>query len=126
MTFKFGLAPNFCNTDKRLMSKLACQTNDERRVCHPRPKTQKTPRILGISMEAAGIEPSADVAATENSVCDCENCQQCRAARALHFECFKSHFLASLDADLQRVVYAWALAEPPLRQMILAIVNTCR
>jgi hypothetical protein len=58
-------------------------------------------------VEAAGIEPSADFAATANSVCDCENCEQCRAAYALHVECFKSHFLASLDGDLQCLVVKW-------------------
>jgi hypothetical protein len=58
-------------------------------------------------MEAAGIEPSDDFDATENCICDCENCQQCRAANALHLECFKSHYLSSLDADLQRLINRW-------------------
>jgi hypothetical protein len=58
-------------------------------------------------MEAAGIEPSTDFDATRNSICDCENCQQCRAANALHFECFKSQFLASLDINLQRLIECW-------------------
>ena len=60
-----------------------------------------------LAVEAAGIEPSANSTATKNSVCNCENCQQCRAASALHFECFKSHYLGSFDADLQRLLNSW-------------------
>jgi hypothetical protein len=71
-------------------------------------------------VEAAGIEPSADFATSESGVCDCENCQECRAARALHFECFKSQFLASLDADVQRVVAAWNKLGPATR----CVINT--
>lgn len=69
-------------------------------------------------MEAAGIEPSADFIATDNSVCDCENCQQCRAAYALHFECFKSHFLESFDAELQRVIDGWKQPDVTTRYAI--------
>ena len=54
-----------------------------------------------------GIEPSADSVATETSTCDCENCQQCRAANALHFECFRSQFLTTLDIDLQCLIGGW-------------------
>ena len=50
-------------------------------------------------VEAAGIELEGNFDATDSAVCDCENCQQCRAANALHFECFKSYFLATLGAD---------------------------
>jgi hypothetical protein len=73
-------------------------------------------------VEAAGIEPSADFAATDSNVCDCENCEQCRAANALHFECFKSHFLASLDADLQQVTNSWELLNAAARHAIAAQV----
>jgi hypothetical protein len=44
----------------------------------------------------AGIEPSDDIDATEYTICNCEKCQECRAAYALHRECFKSHYLATL------------------------------
>jgi len=69
-------------------------------------------------VEAAGIEPSAIFAATENSICDCENCQQCRAANALHSECFKRQFLASLDADLHYVIEQWELLDASTRRAI--------
>lgn len=71
-------------------------------------------------MEAAGIEPSDDFDATKNSVCDCEKCQECRAAQALHGECFQSHYLASLDAELQRVLKVWKRLDASAR---LAVVT---
>jgi hypothetical protein len=74
-------------------------------------------------VEAAGIEPSDDFDATENGACGCENCQQCRAANALHEECFKLRFLASLDAELQCVVGAWTGLATPLRSAVLALVT---
>jgi hypothetical protein len=74
-------------------------------------------------VEAAGIEPSADIVATENSICDCENCQQCRAANALHFECFKGQFLASLDPDLQRVISNWTTLPGSMRRAISAFLD---
>jgi hypothetical protein len=57
--------------------------------------------------------------ATIDSAFDCEMCQQCRAAYALHFECFKGHFLASLDADLQRVISAWKSLDDESRWAIM-------
>jgi hypothetical protein len=75
-------------------------------------------------VEAAGIEPSDDFGATDSSVCDCENCQQCRAAYALHLECFKGHLLASLDADLQRVIAAWERLPESIRVAALAIITS--
>jgi hypothetical protein len=103
-------------------------------------------------VEAAGIEPSDDFDATESSICDCENCQQCRAANALDFiddcaanepcrqafpglnrasvgrprpigsaevnMCVKMRFLASLEADFQRVIARWDVV-PPQRQTII-------
>jgi hypothetical protein len=58
-------------------------------------------------VEAARIEPSDDFDATEQSECNCEKCQDCRAANALHFKCFESHYLATLVAELQFVIEAW-------------------
>jgi hypothetical protein len=57
-----------------------------------------------------GLEPLAGSDVTDDPRCICENCEQLRAANALHFECFKSRFLASLDAELQNVILSW----PPL------------
>jgi hypothetical protein len=71
-------------------------------------------------VEAAGIEPSADIYATDNALCNCEYCQQCRAANALHFDCVKSHFLASLDTDLQRVIAGWERLDGTTRHAIAA------
>jgi hypothetical protein len=77
----------------------------------------------GGKVEAAGIEPSFVSDATDSSVCDCENCQQCRAARALHFNCFKSQFLASLGADLQEFICMWEQLPIDTRCAILALAK---
>jgi hypothetical protein len=61
-----------------------------------------------LQVEAAGIEPSDDFDATGSSICNCENCQ--------------GHFLASLDADLQRVMAAWERLPKAMRKAVLAIV----
>jgi hypothetical protein len=74
-------------------------------------------------LEAAGIEPSDDFDATENGECLCENCQGCRAENALHFECFKSHFLATLDADLQRVIEQWEKTPEAIKTAIIALMK---
>jgi hypothetical protein len=77
-------------------------------------------------VEAAGIEPSADFDVTANCVCDCENCQGCRAANALHFWCFKCRFLASLDADLQCLFARWDQLDEFAREAIAAIAPVCQ
>jgi hypothetical protein len=74
-------------------------------------------------MEAAGIEPSAIFAASERGICYCENCQQCRAARALHFECFKSQLLASLDIDLQNLIDRWERLDATTRHAVAAQIG---
>src|SRR5262245_14743947 len=74
-------------------------------------------------VEAAGIEPSCDSDATDSSVCDCENCQQCRAANALHFECFKWQFLASLDARLRDLILAWDHTPDARRTAVASLVK---
>jgi hypothetical protein len=74
-------------------------------------------------VEAAGIEPVDDFDATAEPLCDCENCQQCRAAYALHSECFKSHFLASLDTDLQNVIESWEGVPVAIRAAINALLK---
>jgi hypothetical protein len=77
-----------------------------------------------MKVEAAGIEPSGDFDASCDSVCDCVNCQQCRAANALHLECFKRQFLASLDADLQHLIDVWETVAPSIRMVIARLVMT--
>jgi hypothetical protein len=71
-------------------------------------------------VEAAGIEPSDDFDATSEGPCNCENCQQCRAANALHSECVKRHLLASFDIDLQRLIAVWNLLDVEVRGVIVA------
>jgi hypothetical protein len=75
-------------------------------------------------MEAAGIEPADDSDATADSACDCEVCQECRAAYALHFECFKSRLLASFDADLQQLMNGWACLPEAIRAAIIALAES--
>jgi hypothetical protein len=72
------------------------------------------------SIGTEGIEPGADFDGTTDGLCDCENCQQCRAANALHLECFKGHFLASLDADLQQVIDVWERLPTEMRKEFAA------
>jgi hypothetical protein len=74
-------------------------------------------------VEAAGIEEQSDSDATENGLCTCENCRECRAASALHEECFKSRYLASLDNNLQRVIETRYRLDGPLRGAVMAIVG---
>ena len=75
-------------------------------------------------IDTTGIEPSFDSDATDSSVCDCENFQQCRAANALHFDCFKGQFLSSLDAELRGVIEAWNATAPSLRKTILTLIES--
>ncbi len=76
-----------------------------------------------LKLEAAGIEPSDDFDATADGLCDCENCQQCRAANALHGECLKSHLLASFDHDLQFVIAAWERSPETLRKAVATLLG---
>jgi hypothetical protein len=75
-------------------------------------------------VEAAGIEPAFDFDAKADVPCDCENCQQCRAANALHLECLRSQCLALLDADLQSVILAWDGLNDTARRAINTYVQS--
>jgi hypothetical protein len=79
--------------------------------------------LRSFKMEAAGIEPGCDSGATLDSACDCEKCLYCRAAYALHLDCFKRHLLASFDADLQSVISAWLTLPPKIRTAIITLVD---
>ena len=83
-------------------------------------------------MEAAGIEPSFDFAATGQLPCGCVICEECRAAWALHFwrtECP----LASPDGvDCQdgecppavlHIARAWSDLPPHVRDAIMTLVD---
>ena len=74
-------------------------------------------------VEAAGIEPSDNFDATSECQCNCENCQQCRAANALHSGCIKRHLLASFDIDLQCLIERWERLDVSVRQAIAAYCN---
>jgi hypothetical protein len=55
----------------------------------------------------AGIEPASCAEPTLNCLCACVKCQHPCAARALHSGGLNCQFMASLDAELQRVIAAW-------------------
>ena len=81
-------------------------------------------RFCSKLVEAAGIEPSDDFGASDSCICDCENCQQCRAAYALHLECFKEHLMASFDADLQGVIVGWNGLPASTRKAIVTLAGS--
>ena len=72
---------------------------------------------------AAGIEPSFVIDATVSVVCDCENCQRCRAAYARHLDCFELQFLASLDTALQCLIERWESLDTSTQR---TIASYCR
>jgi hypothetical protein len=51
------------------------------------------------------------------------NCQQCRAARALHLYRPEWYSLASSDADLQRVIASWNTLPDGVRIAMMALVG---
>jgi hypothetical protein len=75
-------------------------------------------------VEAAGIEPASDFAVTRDLACSCIVCEECRAANALQNGGSNCHFLASADADLQRVVGVWDGLPGAMRKAILALVGS--
>ena len=74
--------------------------------------------------KAAGIEPASCAESTLNGDCACVKCQHPCAAEALHSGGLNCHFLASLDADLQRVIAAWD-ALPTAIRMAIGILLVC-
>ena len=74
-------------------------------------------------MEAAGIEPAGDFAATGKLPCGCVICEECRAANALHGDCSSCLCMASLDADLQQIVETWSSLPGPIRAAILTLAK---
>jgi hypothetical protein len=75
-------------------------------------------------MEAAGIEPSGDFAASGILPCGCVICEECRAARALQNGCSTWLDLSSLDADLQSVHAAWGGLPTAIRKAVLALIGS--
>jgi hypothetical protein len=74
-------------------------------------------------LEAAGIEPSGDFAASGILPSGCVICEECRAARALQNGCSTWLELSSLDADLQSVHAAWATLPDAIRKAILSLAE---
>jgi hypothetical protein len=74
-------------------------------------------------VEAAGIEPACDFDGKNERVCDCVNCEKCRAARALHSGRSNWLDLSSIDADLQSVVLGWEEISHPIRKAIVALAT---
>jgi hypothetical protein len=72
----------------------------------------------------AGIEPARDSDAIVNLSCACGNCEQCRAAPALHFPHSEWLDPASIDADLLTVVLAWEKISGPIRKAIVALAES--
>lgn len=77
-----------------------------------------------LKMEAAGIEPSNDFAATGLLPCGCVICEECRAAMAL--QNWRPEWLevAFDDADLQRVVENWDNLADAIRLAITALIGS--
>jgi hypothetical protein len=73
-------------------------------------------------MKAAAIEPASCSNLTESACCLCDNCQHPCAARALQTGGPNCHFVASLDADLQRVIAAWDGLPEAIRRATLALI----
>jgi hypothetical protein len=74
--------------------------------------------------EVAGIEPASCAESTVNCDCGCVKCLPPSAARALHPGGLNCHFLASLDADLQRVIAAWDHLPVAIRKATLALIGS--
>ena len=73
---------------------------------------------------AVGIEPASCANLTESACSLCENCQQARAARALHSGGPNCHFVASLDADLRAVIAAWDALPVSIRKAAIALIES--
>jgi hypothetical protein len=76
------------------------------------------------SFRGAGVEPGSQTDVTPDNECTCESCQGWRAALALQSGRSDCHALASLDADLQRVIAAWDELPSHIRKTILASLGS--
>ncbi len=76
------------------------------------------------SRRAAGIEPASRAKSTANCDCVCVKCLHLCAARALHSGGSNCHSVAWLDADLQRVIGAWAGLPAAIPRAMLALLGS--
>lgn len=74
--------------------------------------------------KVAGIEPACDFDGKNERICDCVNCETCRAALALHSGGSNRLDLSSIDADLLSVVLAWQKISTPIRNAILGLARS--
>jgi hypothetical protein len=70
-----------------------------------------------------GVEPTIEFDGTDCKHGVCVNCPGCGAANALQDGRSDCPGLASIDADLQRVVGAWDRLPEHIRKAILALVE---
>ena len=70
-----------------------------------------------------GVEPTDAESVSAVSDCGCGDCSCCGAANALQGPVANYPALASLDADLQRVLAAWDGLPPHIRKTVLALVG---
>ncbi len=107
----FGLEPRF-----------------DQRNSHPvkdkQPFIESNEGLFNLEVEAAGIEPAFNLDGTAVTNCNCVNCQEGRAARALHPGCPDWLQLSSLGADLQSVLLSWRRLPEPIRRAILALIES--
>jgi hypothetical protein len=71
---------------------------------------------------AAGVEPAGNLDVTGVATCSFVNCDECRAALALHSECAARHCLASLDTELQWLITVWDGLSEAIRSAIVVLI----
>jgi hypothetical protein len=74
--------------------------------------------------EGMGFEPTLNSAVTGNLPCGCVICDECRAANALQSGRPTWFAMASVDADLHRVIASWPTLPGPIRAAMMALVAT--
>jgi hypothetical protein len=70
-------------------------------------------------VEAAGIEPTDDFDLTALATCDCENCEEWRAAYAQHFK-------QAIDISLLQIIDGWPKLPESIRRAIVALVDAAK
>jgi len=83
-------------------------------------------RLQRPKIGATGFEPESHSASSNCDSCSCVDCEMCRAANVLHSRRFQWLELALNDADLQRVMAAWATLPDPIRKAVKALVDSQR
>jgi hypothetical protein len=71
-----------------------------------------------------GLEPGEDSVVTADYDCGCDFCQGWRAALALQVIVGDCLDLASIDADLQRMVLAWSGLPEAIRRAVTALFGS--